>query len=180
MLTLGGGTLALTGTGTQTVNGLVTTTHTDSQILLNTNETLTLGALTSAGIGSALNFNTAAGGANATTATIGTGIIVLTGQTAGTAINSGFTVTDAGGFGLATVTSSTAPTNPNSVVRLTTTALLPASGATTSPLTDYRIDNNPGDASTAGSSHTSWRSPFRSRLKASPWDTTTRQRRAGL
>ncbi len=111
--------------------------------MLGANETLTVGALAAAA-GSALNFNTAAGGANASNSTVGTGIIVLTGQTAGNAINSSFTVADAAGFGLATVNAS------NQVVRLTTTALLPSSG--TASATDYRIDNNAGGASTAGSS----------------------------
>ncbi len=142
-LTLGGGTLQVTGTGTQTVNGLTISASTSNFIQLGANETLTLGALTSAGAGSTLNFNTAAGGANAATSTVGTGIIVLTGQTAGTPIKYGFTVTDAGGFGLATVNTS------NQVLRLTTTALLPATGATSA--NDYRIDNNAGGASAAGS-----------------------------
>ena len=141
-LTLGGGTLSLTGTGTQTFAGLTTTAGTGSKILLSTNETLTLGALTSAGAASALNFNTTAGGANG--ATVGSGIVVLTGQTPGNAINSGFTVSDSGGFGLATVNGS------NRVVRLTTTTLLPASGATSA--TNYRMDNNAGGTAAAGSS----------------------------
>jgi autotransporter-associated beta strand protein len=141
-LTLGGGRLQLTGTGTQTVNGLTTTADTVSNILLSANQTLTLGA-GSLGSDSSLNFNTTAGGANANTSTVGTGIVVLTGQTPGNVIgNYKFTVTDAGGFGLATVNAS------NQVIRLTST-LLPASGAGST--TDYRIDNNAGSASAAGS-----------------------------
>ena len=62
-LVLGGGTLGLTGTGTQIVVGLTTTANTASAIVLAASETLTLGALTSIGAHSALNFNTAAGGA---------------------------------------------------------------------------------------------------------------------
>ncbi len=143
-LTLGGGVLQLTGTGTQTVAGLTTTASTASRILLAANETLTLGALTSAGANSALNFNTTAGGANATTSAVGTSRVVLTGQTAGTVINSGFTVTDSGGFGLATVNGS------DQVIRRTTTPLLPTTGATSA--TDYRIDNNAGGSGAAGSS----------------------------
>ncbi|MEI6233951.1 MAG: autotransporter-associated beta strand repeat-containing protein, partial [Planctomycetota bacterium] len=144
-LTLGGGTLQLTGTGTQTLNGLTTTANTGSNILLAANETLTLGALTSAGAVSSLNFNTTAGGANASTPAVGTSIVVLTGQTAGNAINSGFTVSDAGGFGLATVDGS------NQVIRQTTgTTLLPASGAVST--IDYRVDNNAGGAAAVGSS----------------------------
>jgi autotransporter-associated beta strand protein len=141
-LTLGGGRLQLTGTGTQTVNGLTTTADTVSNILLSANQTLTLGA-GSLGSDSSLNFNTAAGGANANTPTVGTGIVVLAGQTPGNVIgNYKFTVTDAGGFGLATVNAS------NQVIRLTSTRL-PASGAGST--TDYRIDNNAGSASVAGS-----------------------------
>ncbi len=141
-LTLSDGTLQLTGAGMQTVSGLTTSANTGSRIVLSSDQTLTLGPLTSAGGGSALNFNTAAGGANG--ASVGTGIVVLTGRTAGNAINSGFTVTDAGGFGLATVNAS------NQVVRLTTTALLPASGAGST--IDYRLDNNADGAAAAGSS----------------------------
>jgi autotransporter-associated beta strand protein len=126
------------------VNGLTTTANTGSRILLGANETLTLGALTSAGAGSSLNFDTAAGGANATTPAIGTGLVILTGQTAGNAINSGFTVSDAGGFGLATVNGS------NQVIRMTTTTLLPATGASSG--LDYRVDNNGGGGGAAGSS----------------------------
>jgi fibronectin-binding autotransporter adhesin len=144
-LTLGGGTLKLTGTGTQTLAGLTTTANTGSRIeLASANETLTLGALTAAGTNSALNFNTAAGTANATTTTVGSSIIMLTGPTVGSAINSGFTVTDAGGFGLATVNGA------NQVVRLTTTDLLLASG--TAGATNYLVDNNAGGTGAAGSS----------------------------
>ncbi len=138
-LALGGGTLSLTngsaGAVTQTVSGLTVTASTGSQIILaNASETLTLGALTSAGANSALNFNTAAGGADASTSAVGTSIVVLTGQTAGATINPGYTVTDTTGFGLATVNAS------NQVIRLATGTLLPASGAGSA--TNYRIDNN--------------------------------------
>lgn len=143
-LTLGGSTLQLTGTGTQTVNGLTTTPNTANRILLGASQTLTLGGLSFAGSGSVLNFNTAAGGANATTTTIGTSVIFLTGQTPGNAINSGFTVTDTGGFGLATVNGS------DQVVRSTATNLLPASGAVST--IDYLIDNNAGGSAAPGSS----------------------------
>lgn len=144
-LTLGGGTLELTGSGTQTFNGLTTTANTSSRILLGADQTLTLGALTSAGAGSSVHFNTLAGGADASTSAIGTGVVVMTGQTPGIAVGPGFTVSDAGGFGLATVDAS------NQVVRQTTGAiLLPATGA--SPFTDYRIDNNAGGSAAAGSS----------------------------
>ena len=142
-LTMGGGNLNLTGTGTQTVNGLTTTANTGSKITLGANQTLTLGALTSAGVNSTLNFNMLAGGANG--GTVGTGLIVLTGQTAGNVINSGFTVSDAGGFGLATVNAT------NQIIRQTTTLLLPASAA--SSTTDYQVDNNAGGATAAGSSN---------------------------
>ncbi|MFN0080128.1 MAG: beta strand repeat-containing protein [Prosthecobacter sp.] len=141
-LTMSGGTLQLTGTGTQTFNGLTTNTNTGSRILLGSAQTLTLGALTSAGTNSALNFHTAAGGASG--ATVGTGLVVLTGQTAGNVINSGFTVTDSTGYGLATVNAS------NQVIRKTDTALLPASGAVLG--THYQIGNNAGGTGAAGSS----------------------------
>jgi fibronectin-binding autotransporter adhesin len=139
-LTMGGGTLQLTGTGTQTFNGLTTTASTSSRIVLNANETLTLGALTSAGAGSALNFNTAAGGADAGTTTIGTSIVTMTG---GTLLNT-WTVTDSTGFGLATRNVS------NQVIRDTATTLLPATGGVVG--TDYLVNNNAGGGGAAGSS----------------------------
>ena len=98
-LTLGGGTLQLAGTGNQTLNGLTTTINTGSRIVLGAGQTLTLGALTSDGFGSSLNLNTIAGGANASSATVGTGIVVMTGPTPGDAISPGYTISDAGGFG---------------------------------------------------------------------------------
>ena len=144
-LVMGGGTLQLTGTGSLTLDGLTTTANTSSGIVLAANQTLTLGSLLSAGSGSTLNFNTAAGGADANTSTVGTSVVVLTGQTAGVAINSGFTVTDSTGFGLATVNGS------NQVVRLTAGLnLLPASGS--SSTLDYLIDNNAGGPTAPGSS----------------------------
>jgi fibronectin-binding autotransporter adhesin len=141
-LTMGGGTLQLTGTGTQTFNGLSTTASTNSAIVLGADQTLTLGALTSAGAGSYLNFNTTAGGANG--ATVGSGIVVLTGRTPGNVINAGYTVTDVGGFGLATVNES------NQVIRLAAGTLLPPSGATSG--NNYFVDNNAGGPAAAGSS----------------------------
>ena len=142
-LILGGGTLGLTGTGTQTVGGLTTTANTASAIVLDANETLTLGALTSIGAHSALNFNTAAGGASGTT--LGSGVAVLNGLTAGSTINPNFTVTDSTGFGLATVDAG------GDVLRVTTLNLLPPSGAT--PTVDYTINNNAGGAASPGSSN---------------------------
>ena len=120
-----GGTLQLIGAGTQTVNGVSTIANTASRIPLSANQSLNLGMLTAIGVDSMLNFNTATGG-----------IAVLTGQTAGNVINNNYTVTDSTGFGLATVNGS------NQIVRLTTTALLPATGAVLG--TDYFINNNAG------------------------------------
>ncbi|MCX6848536.1 MAG: autotransporter-associated beta strand repeat-containing protein [Verrucomicrobia bacterium] len=145
-LTLGGGTLNLTTrnrhSNSQTLNGLTTTAGTGSQITLSPTVVLDLGALTSAGSGSALNFDLNQGGANG--ASVGTGIVLLSGQTAGSVINPGFTVTDSTGFGLATVN------DLNQVIRLTSTDLLPDSSAVAG--TDYLIDNNNGDSLTPGSS----------------------------
>lgn len=138
-LILSGGTLQLTGTGTQAVNGF-SSGGASSRVLLGENQTLTLGGLTSAG--AAVNFNTAAGGANG--ATIGTGVVKISGQTQGAAIHPGYTVSDAGGFGLATVDAL------NQVIRMAAPNLLPASGA--SSTTNYHINNNAGGAAAAGSS----------------------------
>lgn len=148
-LTLGGGTLILNSlqsggkpqTADQTLNGLTTTAGTGSQIILNSNVTLNLGALTSAGQGSALNFDISAGENGTST---GSAIVRLFGQTAGSVINPGFTVTDSTGFGLATVNTQ------DQIIRLTNTDLLPASGALAG--TDYLIDNNNGTNSDPGSS----------------------------
>ncbi|HWA84912.1 MAG TPA: autotransporter-associated beta strand repeat-containing protein [Opitutus sp.] len=145
-LAMGGGTLSFSGTGTQTLNALITLPGTVSNIVLGANQTLSFGGLTSAGAGSSLNFDTSAGGANANLLNLGTGIVVLPGQTAGTVLNPGFTVLDRGGFGYATVNAS------NQVIRLTTsTDLLPSSGALST--TAYTVDNNAGGPGAAGSSN---------------------------
>ncbi len=141
-LTLGGGNLELSGVATsaQTFNGLTTTASTGSRILLAADKTLTLGALTAAGAASGLNFNTAAGGADAGTTTVGTSIVTLTGGT----LLSSWTVTDSTGFGLA------ARNGSNQIIRQTTNTLLVASGAVIG--TDYFVDNNAGGGAAPGSS----------------------------
>jgi outer membrane autotransporter protein len=141
-LTLGGGTLRLIGDGGwQTLNGLTTTADTASRIVLGPSLSLDLGDLTSIGSHSALNFDVSAGGGNGDI--IGSSIININEHTYGMLISPSFTVTDATGFGLATV-------NANGMIfRLTTSDLLPASGADSG--TDYRIDNNNGGSTTAGS-----------------------------
>ena len=134
-LAIGAGTLKLTGSGTQAVNGFTTSSVRSGSILLaGTGETLNLGTFTAGNALAAMNFNTVAGGANATSSTIGSDIVTVAGWTAGSAISQNFTVTDAGGFGLASVNGS------NQVVRLTSTTLLPASGA--SSATNYLVNNN--------------------------------------
>ena len=144
-LTLAGGTLQLAGTGSQAFSALTTTANTSSRIVLGANQTLNLGQLSLAGSRSSLNINTAAGGANASASTLGTAVVLLPGSTPGSTIASGFTVSDAGGIGLATVDAS------ERVVRRTVGAtLLPAVGSM--PFDDYRIDNNAGGAAGAGSS----------------------------
>ncbi|WP_395746046.1 autotransporter-associated beta strand repeat-containing protein [Prosthecobacter sp.] len=163
-LTLGGGTLSLVaqrGGSTQTLNGLTTTAGTGSKIWLGSKMTLNLGALTSAGTGSALNFDTSAG--NADGATVGTSIITLTGQTPGAAINPGFTVTDATGFGLATVNAQ------NQIVRITDTPLLSPAGSDAG--TDYRIDNNAGSSLEPGSA--TLEIPFSQTARSITVDTTS-------
>ena len=135
-VTLGGGTLSLTGTGTQAfTTNLTTAANTTSAIVLGANETLTFAGLT-ATTGSSLNFNLAAGGANANPVTpvLGTSKVVIACLTMGASINPNFTVTDVGGFGLATVDGS------GDVIRLVNNNLLPATGATAG--TDYLINNN--------------------------------------
>src|SRR5690606_22602514 len=105
-----------------------------NSIVLDANQTLNLGALTAAGTGSSLHFDTSAGGS-----------ITFTGQTPGAVLSPGFTVLDSSGFGYATVN------DLGEVVRLTTpTDLLPASGAQSSIA--YTVDNHAGDADSAGSS----------------------------
>ncbi len=155
-VTLGGGTLALKGNGatgaSQNLANLTTTANTISGIVLNPNGagTLTLtinaGALTAPTFGASSNLilNTVAGGNNG--ATVGNAIMVWnTGVSAGTMINAGFLVTDAGGTGFATDNVS------NQIIRLTPSTLLPASGATSG--INYNINNNAGGSGAAGSSN---------------------------
>ena len=94
------------------------------------------------GTNSFLNINTVAGGGNASSSTLGTGVVILTGQTAGSVISYGYTVTDAGLW-------VGNRERIEDVIRLNST-LLPASNLL--PGTDYRIDNNPRKHSTPGSS----------------------------
>ncbi|OYV06248.1 MAG: hypothetical protein CFE26_07320, partial [Verrucomicrobiales bacterium VVV1] len=141
----GGGTLQLGGTAasaTQTVASLSTAANTASTILVGADRTLTItsGTVTT-GANSALNFNTAAGGADASTSTVGTSIVAFG---AAPTFTNGYTVTDSTGFGLAMVNGS------NQVIRNISTSLLPASLAGST--TDYRIDNNGGGSGDAGSS----------------------------
>lgn len=140
----GGGTLQLAGaaaSATQTVASLNVSANTANRILMGADRTLTITSGTIAiGANSGLNFNTVAGGNNG--ATVGSSVIAFGGVP--TAFTSGFTVTDAGGFGLAMVNGS------NQVIRDASTTLLPDSGA--SSATNYRIDNNGGGSSAAGSS----------------------------
>jgi fibronectin-binding autotransporter adhesin len=141
-----GGTLQLAGTAasaTQTVASLTTAANTASTILVGANRTLTVtsGTVTT-GANSSLHFNTVAGGADASTSTVGTSVVAFG---AAPTFTSGFTVTDSTGFGLATVNGS------NQVIRNTSTTLLPGTTATSSA-TDYQIDNNTGVPGADGSS----------------------------
>jgi fibronectin-binding autotransporter adhesin len=140
-----GGTLQLAGaaaSATQTVASLTTASNTASTILVGADRTLTISSGTvTTGANSALNFNTAAGGADASTSTVGTSIVAFG---AAPTFSSGYTVTDTTGFGLAMVNGS------NQVIRNISTSLLPASLAGSA--TDYRIDNNGGGSGDAGSS----------------------------
>jgi autotransporter-associated beta strand protein len=128
---LAGGTLSLTGgTSTSSVNqtfhNIQARPDTASAILLGSAfQTLTTGSI-GFSVGSALNLNTTAGGANATTSTVGSATLVIPGEIAGVIIQPSFTVTDAGGFGLAVGNAN------HQIVRLSpgSATLLPASGAT--------------------------------------------------
>jgi len=145
-LTLAGGTLRLSGTGTQAFDSLNTTANTVSQIQLGANQSLNLGTLGIAGTNSGLHINATAGGANATTSTLGNTTIQLAGAFAGEPISPGFTISDVGGFGLASVNGA------DQIVRQTTgLSLLPSAGS--EPEINYRIDNNPGGANTPGSAN---------------------------
>ncbi len=145
----GGGTLESggadnTATYAQTVASLNTAANTTNRIqhsvaagsgtqtLTVTSSTLTIGA------NSGLNFDLLAGLANGST--IGTGRVVLTGNTSVTALNSGWTVLDDGGFGLAGTNAS------NQVIRNTTTAALVASGG--SSATNYLTTSSSGNTVT--------------------------------
>ncbi|WP_395744482.1 autotransporter domain-containing protein [Prosthecobacter sp.] len=143
-LSMTGGRLLLSGTGTQSLGSLKIGSYGSASIVLGANESLVVSSAPTFELLNSLNLNTAAGGANAGTATLGSGTLELPSLTAGDAINPAFTVTDAGGFGLATVNGA------NQVVRLTTSDLLPATGAVGT--SHYRIDNNSGGSAAAGSS----------------------------
>ncbi len=141
-----GTTLKLSGSiANEVIASLAVSAGSNANILLSgANEKLTITSNTvTLGSGASLNFNTVAGGANATGSTLGTGIVAWnpTLNAAGI-INPGITVTDAGGTGFAT-------TSSGNVVRLAVSTLLPASGAV-SP-NHYLVDNNTGGSSASGS-----------------------------
>ncbi len=127
-LALGGGTLSIMGKGagasSQTLASLALTAGTSSNIVVNPNTgsstILTLGG-TTASTGAALNFNYSSGTTNG--ATVGNNIVMWNPALTGGIIGTGYTVTDAGGTGYATVNGS------GQVIRLadTGTSGLPAS-----------------------------------------------------
>ncbi len=149
-LTMGGGTLNVQGksgafTTNQTVASLVLTTG-SSSIVLNPNGgtsttlTITSNAITNTG-GGTVNFNYTAGTTNG--ATVGNDIVDWNPALTSGIIGSAYTVTDAGGFGLATVNAF------GQVVRYVTNATgLPASGALAT--NDYNLNLN-SDTVTPGS-----------------------------
>ncbi len=110
---LGGGTLSLkgksSGTTAQTLASLALNAGTLSGITLNPNggssTTLTITSATlGAGAGAALNFNLSAGTTNASTSTLGNTLVAWNPTlTAGGIIGGGYTLTDSGGIGFATV-----------------------------------------------------------------------------
>jgi fibronectin-binding autotransporter adhesin len=113
-LVLGGGTLSITGksTGTsaQTVASLALTADTASSIVLTpnggTSTTLTITSATvTAGAGAAVNFNLSAGTTNASTSTVGNTIVAWNPNLTNGIIGAGYSVTDSGGSGFATVSS---------------------------------------------------------------------------
>ncbi len=145
-LVLGGGMLSITGmTGafasTQTLASLSLTAGTSSSIVLNPNSgtstTLTFTSPTlNTGAGAAVNFNLSAGTTNASTSTIGNTIVAWNPTlTAGGIIGGGYTVTDTGGTGYATVAS-------GNVVRLADNGSsgLPVSGGVST--TNYFVNQS--------------------------------------
>ncbi|WP_395738876.1 autotransporter-associated beta strand repeat-containing protein [Prosthecobacter sp.] len=138
---LGGGTLLLSGgNGSQSIGSLTTTASTGSAIVVESDESIFVDVL-KVGAQSALNFNTAAGGADGADA--GTSSIFIDGLTTGQPISNGYTVTDSTGFGLATVDSD------GQVIRLTGTSLLPVTGAL--PGVDYLVNDANGTYTSPGS-----------------------------
>ena len=140
----GGGTLQLggsAGSATQTLASLNTAANTANRIVMGANRLLTFTSPTiTIGSNSGLNFNTAAGGNNG--ATVGTSVVAFGGVP--TTFTNGFTVTDAGGFGLATINGS------NQVIRNTSTLALPGSGGS-SP-TNYLTTSSTGNSVTSSQS----------------------------
>ena len=147
-LTLGGGTLSVKGNASgataQTV-GSLTLTPGNSGIAVNpnggTSSTLTITSPTvSNPAGAAVNFNTAAGGADASTNNLGTGIIAWNPTLTNGIIGGDYTLTDATGTGFATTG---AGATAGDVVRLVPSSALPAAGA--DPSTNYGVSVTNGN-----------------------------------
>ncbi|MCE0499767.1 MAG: autotransporter-associated beta strand repeat-containing protein, partial [Methylacidiphilales bacterium] len=154
-LTLGGGTFYLQGTGNsvvnQTVASLATTAGSSSTITINPNftgsdtTTLTITSTnTSIGLGSVLSFNYSLGTTVGTN--VGNDYVIWDPTLSNGIIGSGYTVTDTGGTGLATVI--TSGTN-DVVVRLLDngTSGLPVSGGIST--SNYFINQNYSTTSTS-------------------------------
>ncbi len=139
-LTLGGGTLRLQGKSgastSQTVASLTLTAGTGSSIVIapngGTSTTLTISGTAASTVG-AVNFNYSAGTTNG--ATVGNDIVVWSPSLTNGVIGGGYTVTDVGGVGFATVSS-------GNVIRLTDpgSAGLPLSGGASG--TNYFVNSN--------------------------------------
>ena len=148
-LTMGGGTLNIKGnsigTTSQTLAGLSVAANTASSIVLTphggTSTTLIIGSETlTTGAGSSLEFNYTAGTTNG--AAVGNAIVAWNPALSAGIIGPGYSVTDAGGTGFATVAG-------GNVVRLTDGFTpLPASGASSS--LNYILNSN-SDTVTPGS-----------------------------
>ncbi len=150
-LVMGGGIFDLvgntSGVTSQTIASLATTAKTvGSVIMLNpnggTSTTLTITSPTvSIGAGSGLNFNLSLGTTNASTSTLGNTVVAWNPSLTGGIIGAGYTVTDLGGTGFATVVG-------GDVVRLSDSGTAGLPVATGSATGNYFINQNYSTTST--------------------------------
>jgi autotransporter-associated beta strand protein len=137
-LTLGGAVLQVGGIGTSTFASLTASSNEGGRIVVGANKTLAFATGDVAGLspGGILTFNTSAGGADASTSTVGTSIVTFTGGTASSNMNVRVAVLDSTGFGLGALNAS------KQVVRRTDVAAMPTDRVSFVSTTDYSVNGS--------------------------------------